>query len=99
MQGSEKEQVDEQSQTNASTEEAEDQGLGASTEGLGGPDDPERQESGVGGSGGGLDGPTKDVTSPPGGGDPKGPAPGGVPKEGGVDDDADYVTDSATDSQ
>jgi len=62
---------DEQSETNASTEEAE----------------------------GGLDGPTKDVTSEPGGGDAKGPAPGGVPKEGRVDDDADTVTDGATDSQ
>jgi len=74
-----------------------DEGLGSKTEGIGGPDDPSRQEGGLGGEDEG--GPVKGAGGSDGGGDKTGPQPGGVPKEGRVDDDADTVTDGATDSQ
>lgn len=73
-------------------DDAGEEGLGTETEGVGGPDDPERQEGGLGGDPAG--GPTKDTSSPPGGGSVDGPSPGGVPKEGHVDPDADTSTGS-----
>lgn len=72
--------------------EVGEKGLGAETGGLDGHDEATVPEGGLGGDPAG--GPTKDTTSPPGGGDDEGPSPGGVPKEGHVDEDADFKTGS-----
>ena len=75
-------------------EGAGDEGLGSKSGGVAGSDERDTSAGGDRPEGEAEDGPTKDVKSPPGGGDATGPTPDGVAQEGEVNPDADTATGS-----